>query len=63
MTPYERQKLTKLCYGITSLEALAKLEDYLINKCNPSDEEKEIVTAEIKDRCNWLQAMQDRRNV
>ena len=62
MTLYERmdirQEMKRLFYNITSIEALAKLEDYLINNCKPSDEEKEILTEEIKNRREQLQAMQ-----
>jgi len=65
MTPYERmdirQELKKLCYNITSLPALVALEDYLINKCKPSDEEKEIIVQELKNRREQLWEMQNRR--
>ena len=66
MTPYERmdirQEMKRLLNVITSIEAVAKLEDHLINNCAPSDEEKEILTEEIKNRREQLQAMQDRRH-
>ena len=61
MKTYERQELKKLCYNITSLPALVALEDYLINKCKPSDEEKEIIVQELKNRREQLWEMQNRR--